>query len=646
MKKLLIFLLWVLMTTIHADYIPFDQAIDLLQKAQSQDYPNSHEVYLVNKIEYLNNDCLGYSIDETYKKILTEEGKRNNEVFFYKDLIYDSLIVEEIKLIKSDGKVVTFDPDKFLTVTDPPGWSNIYSNQSKYLTGNIPDLEIGDILYEKTKNIAKKRVMENNFFTTYSLETFSSYLNDYLEISIPSEKQLYIYELNKNEKEYDFEYKKEERDGRTKHTWNNKNSTQLIYEPYMEDTNFILHQYGITTAKNWEEISKWYFNIVKPHMNTTEAMQKKVDEIIKGVEGRKEKAAKLFYWVARKIRYLGVDKETNRPGFEPHDVAYTFETKGGVCRDKAALLTAMLRLAGIGSDVILISSGSRLNHEFPIVWFNHAITVSYDDKGEPEFIFDPTDENTKDFLPKYEEDNSYLIASEKGETLRTTPVSLPENNNSTANIDLVVKGDIAEGNIKYDMTGLGDTIFRSILDHYTGHELENYFSKLLGKINPSIELLELTYTDPKNKEKNMKVELKVKINNFIDMSREHIFIPFDVSKLNIHFLFRSIMGPFSLQSRNFDFKMGGTYSLDTYISLKLDKEIENISFPKVDELDFHGFKTKIENKFENNVLTAHYHFESSKIHFKKEDYLAVKNKLSSLDKYGNLYMIGKIGGVK
>ncbi|MCK4979779.1 MAG: hypothetical protein KAS62_05245, partial [Candidatus Delongbacteria bacterium] len=263
------------------------------------------------------------------------------------------------------------------------------------------------------------------------------------------------------------------------------------------------------------------------------------------------------------------------------------------CRDKAALLTAMLRIAGVGSDVILISSGSRLNPIVPKIWFNHAITVSYDDKGEPEFIFDPTNENTKDFLPKYEEDNSYLIASEKGETLRTTPVSPPADNNSTVNINLEITGNSATGDIQYLMTGLGDTIARSRIDNSTNHQIKNLLSKMLGNINPSIELIEYTYTDPKNKEEDMKVEMKVKIENFIDTSNDHVFIPFDVSKLRIHFLYDYILRPFSMQKRNFDFKMGGTSSLDTNLSLKFDKNIDDISFPKVEDLDYQGFKTSL-----------------------------------------------------
>ena len=646
MRKIQFFLLFVFYCFLSAEYVPFNDAIKLLQNAKAENFPNGHEVYLVNNIVYLDDQCKGYAEEESYKRILTDEGKRNNQLFFYDDLIYDSLVIEEIKLIKADGKVIDFDPKTFLTKTDPPGWGNIYSNNSKYWTGNIPNLAVGDIIYEKTKTITKKRVMENNFFSSFSLEGFTSYINDYYELNLPAEKKLYIYEINKKDKNYSFEYKLEEKDGRNIYSWNNKNVKEMIHESNMEDTGFIIHQYNMTTVEKWEVISRWYYDIVKPHMTPTTEIEKKVKEIIEGAKSREEKASKLFYWVARKIRYLGVDKETNRPGFEPHDVSYTFETRGGVCRDKAALLTAMLRIAGISSDVILISSGSRLNPEAPRVWFNHAITVSYDEKGEPEFIFDPTNENTKDFLPKYEEDNSYLIASEKGETLRTTPVSLPVKNNSTVNINLEITGNSAIGNIQYLLTGLGDTILRSRIDNYTSHELMNFFSKLLGNINSSIELIEFTYTDPKNKEEDMKIEMNVKIENFIDMSKDYIFIPFDVSKLKVHFLFDYVMNPFSMQKRNFDFKMGGTSSMDTNLSLKFDKKIKDISFPKVEDLDYQSFKTSLTNKIEDNVLKAHYHFETGKIHFKKEDYTPIKNKLSSLDKYGSLYMIGKLGGVK
>lgn len=641
MKKIIAVLL-ASAAIIYAEYVPYDKAVDMLKSVKQSDFPNSNEVYISNKLDMLDKDCTGYVTSESYRLILNEEGKRDNSVFFYEDVNYDSLHVNLIKIIKVSGEVVDLDPKVLLKKQDAPGWSNIYSNDAKMYAGTLPGLESGDIVYEKVTSYIKKQVMENNFFSTFSFEDHASYVSDHYELNIPENVEIFVHEVNKKDIPYDHDRKVS--DGRVIYTWSKKNSQRLMWESGSEDWNFITHHLRITTVKDWAEISRWYYNIVKPHMEPSEEMKAKAIEITADAKTREEKASKLFYWVARNVRYLGVDMEKNRPGFEPHDVKYTFDTRGGVCRDKAALLTAMLRLAGIGSDVILISSGSRLNPEAPMLWFNHAITVSYDDKGEPEFIFDPTDETTKDFLPKYEEDNSYLIASEKGGTLRTTPVSPPEKNNSTINIYLKVNGDDAEGKVEMRVNGLADTIARSIFSNYSDHETRTFITRMISGINSGADVEDIKYTDPKDFSGDITVNAKVKIPGIITRTDGHVFIPFIAPKLNIHFLYGRVMSTFGLNDRKFDFQMGGTYSMDTNIIMEFDREISSISIPGTEDLDFMGFKTGLESKNDGKKLEVSYHFESSQIHFKKEDYLPLKLKLSALSSANNLYMIGTVGG--
>ncbi len=627
---------------LNAEYIGFDRAVELLKAVKAEDFPNSNEVYISNKLEMLEKDCTGYVVDESYRLILNEEGKRDNSVFFYEDINYDSLVVESIGIVKSDGKVEELDPEELLKKQDAPGWSNIYSNDTKMYSGTLPNLEKGDIVYQKTTTYSKKVVMENNFFSTFSFEDYNSYVNDHYELNIPEETEIFVHELNKKDIEYD--HTENIADGRAVYTWSKRNSQRLMWESGSEDWNFVNHHIKITTVKDWETISRWYYGIVKPHMEPSGEMKQMALEITADAKTREEKASKLFYWVARNVRYLGVDMEKDRPGFEPHDVKYTFDTRGGVCRDKAALLTALLRLAGVGSDVILISSGSRLNPEAPMVWFNHAITVSYDDKGEPEFIFDPTDETTKDYLPKYEEDNSYLIASEKGENLRTTPVSLPEKNNSNINIALKVEGADASGTVEYRLNGLADTIFRSIFSNYSDHETRTFLTRMISGISSDVEVDDLTYTDPKDFSGDINISAKIRISDLITRKNGYVFIPFIASKLDIHFLYGSVMRTFGLNERKFDFKTGGTYSMDTDIRMEFENELSEVSLPEIEELDFMGFKTGLKSSNEGRMLEVSYHFESSRIHFKKEDYLSLKYKLSSLSSGNNLYMIGAAGG--
>ena len=121
---------------------------------------------------------------------------------------------------------------------------------------------------------------------------------------------------------------------------------------------------------------------------------------------------------------MGLTLEDDAPGYEPHDVALTFENRYGVCRDKAALLVALLRLAGVEAYPVLIHAGAKMDPEIPSPYFNHAV-VAVARPASGYLLMDPTDESTKDLLPAYLSDKSYLVARPEGERLLTSPARRP-----------------------------------------------------------------------------------------------------------------------------------------------------------------------------------------------------------------------------
>lgn len=645
MKKIVLLLVIFLVSFLDGAYVPKNNAIKMLQKVDAKDFPKSDAVHIDNEITKLDTFCLGHTTTEHYRKILNDNARKNNSVRFWYNTHYHKLEVEAIELIKPDGTVKPFDPGKILKEKDNTfsGGANIYSKLSKVLTGELPDVQIGDIIYTKQKLQIKKAAMENNYFDYFGIEGYSPFLNKYKEISLPKNVKLYIHDLNN--KGLNYQHSNREVGKNIVYKWNVSNIPIIVYEPNIEMHNLFAHHIKLTTVKTWEDISRWYYHIVKPHMKTNEKIKAKVKELIKGAKTRKEKVSRIFYWVANQVRYLGVDGEKYRPGLEPHDVTYTFETRGGVCRDKAALLTAMFRIAGVESDVILISSGSRLNVEAPVLGFNHAITVSYDEKGEPEYIFDPTNENTKDFLPKDEEDNSYLIASKKGDTLRITPVSPPSKNNSTLNIKLKLdeKG-FAAGKIEFLFFGFADTVFRGYFARLSPYEVENSISRIINILHPNARLIDFNCTDPHDKEKDLKILANVEIENYVSLTNNMIFIPFDAANLKMHLLYNYIMSPFNLSTRKYDFKMAGAFSLDTDYEIEFPTDLISPSIPNIKTFDFEGFKTTVKSKSEGNKLTVNYHFETSEIHFKQGRFLSIKAKISDFLKNDNLYIIGEPGG--
>src|ERR1022692_4515752 len=126
-------------------------------------------------------------------------------------------------------------------------------------------------------------------------------------------------------------------------------------------------------------------------------------------------------YVSKEIQYTGLTLETNRPGFEPHDVNKTFIKKNGVCRDKAALLVSLLRTAGLNSYPVLINVGTKMDAEVADPFFNHAIVSVELIKGKY-VLMDPTDEHTRNLLPSYDCNQSYLVCRPEGENLMTSSI--------------------------------------------------------------------------------------------------------------------------------------------------------------------------------------------------------------------------------
>ena len=157
-------------------------------------------------------------------------------------------------------------------------------------------------------------------------------------------------------------------------------------------------------------------------------MRKKTAALISGKKSDMEKINALFQFVSQEIRYTGITDEDTAPGYEPHDVDFTFARRHGVCRDKAALLASMLELAGFKAYPVLFYSGSRrLDREVPQPFFNHAVTAVENADGS-RILMDPTFENTADLFPAWLSEQSYLVAKPEGADLALSPPVAAEKN--------------------------------------------------------------------------------------------------------------------------------------------------------------------------------------------------------------------------
>ncbi|HYH02220.1 MAG TPA: DUF3857 domain-containing protein [Bacillota bacterium] len=547
---------------------------------------NCDEVVIDGKLrQAYHPDGTAESQYENFTKILTDKGKLNNHIFNCRfSLPYIEVKVVCLDVIKSNGKII---PVNIVTnsrenIDSRQMQSNIYDPNHRVLRVNIPDLEVGDIVHSVIHYTTIRPYIPGEFADDYLLEGTALIRHFSLEIQAPKERPLKHIVL-KNEVPKTITYLTSAgQAGSTIYHWEITNVPRMVDEPAMPSYNEVLQHLRVSTIPDWQTISRWAWEINQPHLKAiTPEMQTTVNQLTSGAMTEMEKIKALFYYVSKQIRYMGVTPEQDRPGFEPHDVKLTFTKKYGVCRDKAALLVAMLQMAGLEAYPVLTNVGAKVNPEVPALAFNHAIVAVILKNGE-ELLLDPTNENTLELLPIYENNQNYLICRPSGAELKTIPITPADANMlkiKTTGIMTGSGGLRVKSELSFD--GINDNHFRNMFARKNPDELRVYFEQNLRGIIPGAHLTQVRLTPANMLDMSapLRAEIIFNIDSVAVLGNEKAVI--DVPWTGTRFgIVNSILENTSLAQRKFPLKTGVTCGIREEISIKLPDNFTNpLSIP-------------------------------------------------------------------
>lgn len=472
----------------------------LPQHIDRERYPHAHAV-LALEIENITFDTSGRtcSTDEVFLTILDEQGKREHGVQrFSVNRAYDSLEIDFVAVVKADGRRLEVDLEKHRReeTSSRDARMNIYNPNMRVISVFIPNLAVGDTIHYRIHRQRHKPIIPGQVYGRI-LGQYLFPIHEY-RFTLTGPAEIPLRHLVKDEVEGTVTYNEREHNGRITRTWEFREVPQLVPEAHMPPISEVAMRLLFGSIGSWSDVARWYAGLVEPKLEPSPEMAAAVHEITAGSETEAEKMAAIFRFVARRIRYMGITTESDRPGFEPHAAADTFSRRHGVCRDKAALLVSLLRLAGFDADAVLISVGDKLDPEIPLPYFNHAIAVArVGTDGAPVFM-DPTDETGGQFLPDYERDASYLIADTEGnETLALTPPLPAAANHFAITVnDTLERDGTLHGAIAVTCRGFADATMRSLLMRRGRAEKEDFLRQLLLRRRPDIVIDELHWSDP------------------------------------------------------------------------------------------------------------------------------------------------------
>lgn len=221
---------------------------------------------------------------------------------------------------------------------------------------------------------------------------------------------------------------------------------------------------------NWNEFGRWYWQLASPKLQSDRSIEAKVRDLTAGQADVWSKMRALAAYVQRNVRYVAI--EIGMGGYQPHAASETFNNTYGDCKDKAVLLSTMLRQIGVGSFLLLTHTDRGVvTPDFPTMYsFNHevlAIGVPMSLPGEGSLaiyqhaklgrllIFDPTSSMTPlGMLPAYLQGNRGLLVTADGGEIINFPNQPADTNRlqRTAVLNLSDAGGIS-GQVKEVRTG-------------------------------------------------------------------------------------------------------------------------------------------------------------------------------------------------
>src|SRR5579883_1444091 len=621
-------------------WAPLDtkQMIQAGAEITADKYPDSDDATVEKKmLRVYRPDGTGESQDDTVTKVLTEKGKRANRTISLSfTLPYSTVEVSKLEIIRPSGQVIPVDvaANSKETIDDSQMAANIYDPNSKVLRVNIPSLEVGDMIHSVTRTTTQRAVMEGEFADLTLFEGSGYIRHMSYEVRAPLAKPLKRI-LLRDEIKGTVQYRAEKiGDSLTVHHWEVKDVSRMFDEPSMPPYENVLQRLLVTTTPDWQTVSAWYWDLSKPHLHATSPeMKQAVQTLIAGAKTDEEKIQTIFNSVAKKVRYMGLTPEKDRPGFEPHDVSLTFSKQYGVCRDKAALLVSMLRAAGFESYPVLINVGTKMDPDGPNPGFNHAI-VSVDLGKRDYLLMDPTDENTKELLPAQDRDQSYLVCRPGGEQIRISPIKPAEDNmlvvKTTGTLDA---SGVLEATSDISFQGVNDNSYRDAFAHMKPDDELRFFERNLKRVMPGARLksLKLTPADMMDVSTAVHAVLEFSADGMAvsGNSKSMVSMPWVGKGLGI---VNFILGGTGLDKRK--------YPLQTFVACGLKEEISlrttadftgSVSMPSCSPLEDPSMSYQESFNFKDGSLTAGRELKLKTVEFSPKQYLKLKEALKVLD---------------
>ncbi|MBC2604341.1 DUF3857 domain-containing protein [Puniceicoccus vermicola] len=239
------------------------------------------------------------------------------------------------------------------------------SNQSSINQLYFPGVEPGSLVEVEFVTDSRARQDIPAYYTEIPLQLGLPILSSEITLNLPADEAFHFHLAN-----LDTAPTKIEDEQSRKYTWQMNPLPAYEPLPYDPDPREWAGWLGVSSIPSWEQFTDWFSRISEGAFEASPEVVALAESIAADQPDQEDRIRAAYEYVSA-MRYTAI--EIGVQAFRPRTPGQVLAQGYGDCKDKANLLTALLREMDIPAQIALINRFSFTEPEFPGWQFNHAI---------------------------------------------------------------------------------------------------------------------------------------------------------------------------------------------------------------------------------------------------------------------------------
>ena len=408
------------------------------------------------------------------------------------------------RVVSKDGTVHTLDAK---AIIESPAREDLdIFSDNRVLRAPLPGVAVGSVIEYVIEFNGNNPISEAGTSDIFILGGYAPTQRTRVTLDGPASLEPRI--VNKS----DLQPKTEEKNGRRITTFESgRIEGRKDFEAFLPFDVISLPYIAFSTGSSWRNLATRYSEIVDKQIAGND-VKKFTHDAIGNATDRREIIARALAAVEKNVRYAGV--EVGESSIVPRPPLTVLGNKYGDCKDKATLLVAMLRVAGISAHVALLRAGEDfdVHPDLPGMGrFNHAIVRVDATAKDPAMWVDPTDDfaHAGD-LPAQDQGRLALIAAGDTTSLTKTPetASIANKYSETRTYTLPEDGKAHVTEVSETITGSEDSFQRHFYAESDRTKYRENIENYVKSYYSAKKLEKVEATDPHDLTKPFRVTIE------------------------------------------------------------------------------------------------------------------------------------------